>query len=299
VPADPVVTPLSASATAYLQLPGGWFLNNAGWITGRDRTLLVDTCATEARSQHLLDVARAAGDPDAPVSAVLTHAHGDHSHGAALVARTGGSVMASAAAAKEITSGPHTYPSMFTCSTWGDINPPAITDTVTEPVSVDLGGVRVEIMPVADRAHTDGDLVVWLPREGVLFTGDLVFSGVTPLAVSGSVPGWLAALDWLATLEADYIVPGHGPIATPDSDALTTQRDYLRWLLDTVGDIDNPDFDALEQKACARWPHWLEAERHAVNLRIAHAETHRDDFDMMTAMQAMLRSAGGPIALDI
>jgi cyclase len=184
VPAEPVVTPVSASATAYLQLPGGWFLNNAGWITGRDRTLLVDTCATEARSQHLLDAARA-GDPTAPVSAVLTHAHGDHSHGAALVARTGGSVMASAAAAKEIASGPHTYPAMFACSTWGDIAPPAITDTVTEPVCLDLGGVEVQIMPVGHRAHTDGDLVVWLPREGVLFPGDLVFSGVTPLALSG------------------------------------------------------------------------------------------------------------------
>jgi cyclase len=299
VPAEPVLTALSASAAAYLQLPGGWFLNNAGWIAGSDRTLVIDTCATEARSQHLLDSARAAGTPGAPLSAVLTHAHGDHSNGAGLVTRTGGSVMASAPAAEEIASGPHTYPTMFTCSTWGDIAPPTITDTVTEPVRVDLGGRVAEIVPVPVRAHTDGDLVVWLPQDGVLFAGDLVFSGVTPLALHGSIEGWLDALDWLAGFGAAHVVPGHGPVTTPNSAAVTGLRDYLRWLLDAVSNVDRPNFDALEQQARTRWAHWLDAERHAVNLRIAHAEAHRDSFDIETILAALLRSAGGPIQLDL
>jgi cyclase len=234
-----------------------------------------------------------------PVSAVLTHAHGDHCNGAALVTRDGGKILASSPAAKEIVSGPHTYPAMFTCSTWGDIDPPAITETVTRPVTYELGGPRVEIIPCPTTAHTAGDLVVWLPREGVLFTGDLVFSGVTPLAFSGSVTGWLEALGWLDSFQARRLVPGHGPVAAADSPALTAMRDYLRWLLDAVSRGDSPDFDALEAEARTRWPLWDDSERHAVNLRIAHAETRHDALDLDAAMRAMLRSAGGPITLDI
>lgn len=296
---EPVVVQVSSAATAYLQLPGGWFLNNAGWIVGDERTLLVDTCATEARSRRLLAAARAAGLPNAPLSAVLTHGHGDHANGAGVVAREGGSVLASPAAARDIATGPHTYPAVFHCSTWGDITPPDISTTIAESTSLDLGGVSVEILPVPGRAHTDGDLVVRLPHDDVLFTGDLLFSEVTPLALHGSITGWLDALDWLAGFDAAHIVPGHGPLATRDSGALAAVQDYLHWLLDAVANTDHPDFDQLERQARSRWPHWHDAERHAVNLRVAHAEAHDRPCDFPTALEAMLHSAGGPIALDI
>ena len=50
-------------------------------------------------------------------------------------------------------------------------------------------------------AHTTGDLVAWLPDERVLFSGDLVFHGLTPLVFMGSVDGALRSLDWLAAFE--------------------------------------------------------------------------------------------------
>lgn len=295
--AEPVLVPLGARTTAYVQLPGGWFLNNAGWITGTERTLLIDTCATEARSRHLLQQARAT-QPDVPLTAVLTHAHGDHTHGAGLVTASGGTALASTPAADDIATGPHTYPELFDCSTWGDITPPEHMDTITEATTLDLGNTTVEVLPVPTQAHTDGDLVVWHPHDGVLFTGDLVFNGVTPLAMHGSIAGWLQALDWLEGFEAAQLVPGHGPVITDADAALAPLRGYLRWLLD-VTVTDTPDFDALEQHARDRWSDWLDAERHAVNLRRAHADTHHHDFDLITAAAAMLQSAGGPISLDI
>ncbi|MBA8823871.1 cyclase [Saccharopolyspora lacisalsi] len=298
MPADPLVTPLGATATAYLQLPGGWFLNNAGWITGTERTVLVDTCATEARSRHLLQQAQAA-HPHVPVSAVLTHAHGDHAHGAGLVTASGGDVLATAAAAADIATGPHTYPELFDCTSWGEITPPEQLETLTESTSWDLGGTTVEIHPVPTHAHTNGDLVVWQPDDEVLFTGDLAFHGVTPLAMHGSISGWVEALDWLENFQATQLVPGHGPVITAQDTALAELRDYLRWLLEAVGTTENPDFDALEAQARESWATWHDAERHAVNLRRAHAETHGHDFDIITAAGAMLESAGGPITLTI
>ncbi len=297
MPADPIATPLSDATTAWLQLPGGWFLNNAGWVTGTERTLLVDTCATEARSSALLDAALA-DTPGSAVSAVLTHAHGDHAHGAGLVAARGGSVLAAAAAAIEVAAGPHTFPEVFECDTWGDIPPPEHLEAVTDTTRLDLGGRTAEIHPVPVRAHTDGDLVVLVPADGVLFTGDLLFAGVTPLALQGSVSGWLRALDWLDGFDAATLVPGHGPVDQART-ALRAVRDYLRWLLDVVSATDRPDFDALERQAVHRWPDWHDAERHAVNLRIADAEIRRRDPDLLDALGAMLRSTGGRITLDI
>lgn len=312
--AKSVVRSLGPAVGAFLQLPGGWFRNNAGWIRGDEQTLVVDTCATEARTRQLLAMARArsvqnatpgpaaprpaAPNSGTPISAVLTHAHGDHCNGAGLISREGGSVLASATAAPHVEAGPQTFPSAFRCNTWGELPAPAITGTVTEPRRIDLGRVEAEVLPVPTTAHTDGDLVVWCPREGILFTGDLLFSGVTPLGLHGSVLGWLDALDWLERFDAARIVPGHGPIAT-DHRPITALRDYLRWLLESTRGSREPDFAALQAQARKRWPHWLDAERHAANLRVAHAENRGTSPAPEELFDALLRSAGGPITLDL
>ncbi|GAA4826752.1 MBL fold metallo-hydrolase [Saccharopolyspora rosea] len=296
MPAPPAITPLDPAVTVSLQLPGGWFLNNAGWITGRDRALLVDTHATEARTRHLLDGLRSATTPGTPFTAAITHAHGDHANGAAAVVRAGGTVTTTAAAARDIATGPHTYDALFDQpeDMWGEIAPPELTDTLAGPRTLDLGGTTAEIHPVPTTAHTDGDLVVWVPEHGVLFTGDLLFNGVAPLSLHGDITGWLDALDWLKTFQPRHLVPGHGPLSTTDD--LDVLADYFRWLLDAVHDTDHPDFPALEERARSRWPAWHDAERHAVNLRVAHAGASRD---VPETLRAMLSSAGGPIPLDL
>ncbi len=298
MPPKPVVSPVSSACTAYVQAPGGWFLNNAGWVVGEDRTLLIDTCATEERSRRLIAAAHRADRSGAPLLTALTHAHGDHAHGAGLVARDGGTLLATRAATDEILAGPNTYPSLFTCSDWGDIAPPQHLTPVSDPLDVDLGGTTAEIVPVPGTAHTDGDLIVWVPDDGALFTGDLLFSGVTPLAISGSVQGWLYALEWLAEFGATCLIPGHGPISTDPADLIGAVRGYLEWLL-TVTSEPAPDFDTLEQRARSQFAGWLDAERHAVNLRVAHGEQFGQPCELDTALAAMRRSAGRSIDLDL
>lgn len=298
MPAPPAVRHLSSRVVAYLQSPGGWFLNNAGWVTGAERTCLVDTCATEKRTRQLLEALRADTEARAPDTVVLTHAHGDHANGAGLLARAGSTVMASEPAAREITTGPHLYPKVFAYDGWGDVRPPKTITTITERVSFDLGGCALELIPVPTHAHTPGDLVVWLPQERVLFAGDLLFIGVTPLAVHGSIRGWLEALEWLAGFDAIHLVPGHGPVCTDGHEVIADIRGYLRWLLDVTAE-DCPDFDALHEQASDRWSTWLDPERHVVNLRVAHAEVHGQPFDLVEALQALLRVNRGPIVFDL
>lgn len=78
-------------------------------------------------------------------------------------------------------------------------------------------GDRVIDVRYFGRAHTSGDIVVHLPREGILITGDIV---IAPIPLVGGdqshVANWSATLDKLRALKATTIVPGHGPVLHDD-----------------------------------------------------------------------------------
>ena len=59
--------------------------------------------------------------------------------------------------------------------------------------------------------NTRGDLAVYLPKEGILATGDLLVHPV-PFAYGSFIPEWIESLKKLRRLEAKTIVPGHGPL---------------------------------------------------------------------------------------
>ncbi len=65
---------------------------------------------------------------------------------------------------------------------------------------LEVGGRRVELIEVGP-AHTPGDAIVWVPDARVVFSGDIVFSGVTPIMWAGPASNWIAALERIAALE--------------------------------------------------------------------------------------------------
>ncbi len=73
--------------------------------------------------------------------------------------------------------------------------------------------------------HTPGQLTVHVPEEGVVFTGDTIFSGCQTWLMTSNVEQWLAAIERIRGLEFDRIVPGHGPVV-PKS-YLDVQRSHL------------------------------------------------------------------------
>jgi len=73
--------------------------------------------------------------------------------------------------------------------------------------------------------HTPGQLAVHVPEEGVVFTGDTVFSECQTWLMTSDVDQWIAALDRIATLDVAQVVPGHGPVTTLKY--LDTQRAML------------------------------------------------------------------------
>ncbi len=85
----------------------------------------------------------------------------------------------------------------------------------TERVVIDDARAPVEALFLG-RANTDGDAVVWLPRQAVIATGDIL---VAPIPFGfGSYPGeWLEVLSKVRALEPGHIVPGHGAPMTDET----------------------------------------------------------------------------------
>ena len=73
---------------------------------------------------------------------------------------------------------------------------------------------RTIILAHIGKGHTDGDIVVWLPEDRVLFTGDLVYNRRLPWLGGGSVLEWLTTLKRLKEFPFTWVVPGHGPVGT-------------------------------------------------------------------------------------
>lgn len=104
------------------------------------------------------------------------------------------------------------------------------TRTFDKELALKLGGRDIRILRFKP-AHTPGDSIVWLPKEGVVFAGDIVFVdrllGVLPFS---SASGWLASFEEMAKLKPRLIIPGHGDVSDLDK-ARRETADYLNLLI--------------------------------------------------------------------
>lgn len=75
---------------------------------------------------------------------------------------------------------------------------------------VDTGSREIQLLHFG-RAHTGGDVVIYLPQQGVVFTGDMMLPGLSYMG-DGHVDEWPQTLEGLKSLDFDYWLPGHGPV---------------------------------------------------------------------------------------
>jgi glyoxylase-like metal-dependent hydrolase (beta-lactamase superfamily II) len=92
-----------------------------------------------------------------------------------------------------------------------DVDPTPPNHVIDDRLDLDLDGIPVSVVYVGP-AHTEGDVIVHLPEQGVLFAGDVLFRNCTPIGWAGTRERWVAALDLMVDLAPEVIVPGHGPL---------------------------------------------------------------------------------------
>ncbi len=241
---------------AYLQGDGGWGWSNAGLVVGDGASLLVDTLFDLRITRAMLDT-MADHTRSAPIGTVVnTHANGDHCYGNSLL--DGAQIIASSATAEEMH---HVPPSLLAAlnadpgetgdlfrSFFGDfdfdgieLRPP--DRTFDGRLDVEVGGRVVELIEVGP-AHTAGDTLAVVPDAGVVYTGDILFIGGTPIVWAGPLSNWIAACDLMLGMDVDTVVPGHGPIT--DKAGVSDVRDYLVFVEREAGARFDAGMDAFD-----------------------------------------------------
>jgi len=105
------------------------------------------------------------------------------------------------------------------------------TLTFEQGFTIDLGNREVQVKFLG-RGNTGGDAVVYLPKEKIVVAGDLLVSPI-PYIYDGYPAEWIQTLERLGQLDADTIVPGHGPVMH-DKKYLFLVRDLLKSAVDQM-----------------------------------------------------------------
>lgn len=215
------------------------FISNAGFVVTEKSVVVIDALGSPALAERLLTEIRRITPK--PVSHVLvTHYHADHVYGLQVFKKAGASIVAQRSAWEYL--GSETAQRRLEASRH-DLAP--YIDESTRLVPADrwlegddtlvVGGVEFRMSAVGP-SHTPEDMVVYVPQERVVFTGDIVFQGRIPFVGQADSRHWIAALDKLLVLEASTMVPGHGAVSHKPNEDIRLTREYLLFLRKTMGE---------------------------------------------------------------
>jgi len=202
---------------------------NAGFITGAETTLVVDTGGNTLAAQTVHGYACAA-KPGNKLRVINTEKHFDHIGGNgyfrelgievwghAEIARTQDEFDAEIAEFNDSIQNPVRRSRMEARAFFHGTNLVNPGYPIRDDTSFDLGGLKVEILLTP--GHTSTNLSAWVPDDGVLFTGDCVIREYLPNLDAGSGPDWkqwLESLDRIEQLKPGVVVGGHGPVSRGD-----------------------------------------------------------------------------------
>lgn len=287
---------------AWVQPNGTWWLNNAGAVHHAGSVLLIDTCTTRDRTDRMLAAVSAQSD-GAPIRwAVNTHHHGDHTYGNILLpdstALIGHENMR--ASLRDDFIFENCPPFWTPVPKWG-VTSRRLPDLVlTTRLAVYLGDLRVEVHHPGYAAHTNGDVIVHVPDKGVLFAGDLLFNGLTPMLLMGSLEGARRSLEWIASFDPAHVVPGHGPVITPtELERVLAEHDRYYQLIASAASHGRAHglspLETAQDCDLGEFTDWPDAERLVLNLHKAYADQDGAEVDLVAAMTDSVTWHGGPM----
>lgn len=199
--------------------------SNQGWVVFKDFVLVIDASFPN-QAEKLIPLIRETTDK--PIRYVFdTHYHGDHADGNPALIRAGATAIASensrqlfdtkglAGFQKSQKDNPDEYGKY-------DYDRPALY--FPQKLVIDDGEQRVELLHFG-HAHTAGDAFAWLPKHGIVFTGDACVNGAFNYTGDSNTESWIGVLTQVAGLAVKRVCPGHGEMS--DISLVETQKRYF------------------------------------------------------------------------
>lgn len=208
--------------------PKNSYAANAGIVVGTDGVLVIDTLVSAKEARRFLKDIRAVTNK--PIKYVITtHAHFDHAFGSSVFTDQGAAMVSHALDAASLAKNGET---MLKKSQAYGLTPQDLAGTrivlpsltFTERLTIRLGGETVELIHLTP-SHSPGSTLVHLPKQKVLFAGDVLFTDFHPFMGEGDIPGWAKTLDFIQGMDVTAIIPGHGPLSTKKD--VAEMKDYI------------------------------------------------------------------------
>ena len=165
------------------------------------------------------------------------------------------------------------------------LTPP--TTLIDERLELDLDGVTVQLLYVGP-AHTAGDVIVHLPAQRIVFTGDILFRLCTPIGWEGTFDRWVRALDEIVALNPAVIVPGHGPLCGIEGPRdMKAYLQYVRAESKRHFDAGRSALEASKRIDLGPYARWTEPERLLFSVERAYREFRDEPFDAPIDIMAL------------
>lgn len=202
------------------------------FVVGTDGVLIADGQGSPAATQKLLD-AIAKVTPKPVKWYVVGSDHGDHTAGNAVLPTDITYVVSKASKAQL------------------KLAAPAMT---SDRQVIDVGGIEVQAI-YAGRAHTGGDLLVYLPKQKILFMSEAYLNRVFPAMRSAYPTEWVGVVDKALAMDVDRFIPGHGFIeeAKASREELVEFQKALRAVIAEVTRLHKLGLPADEAAKQANW----------------------------------------------
>ncbi|MFJ6855583.1 MBL fold metallo-hydrolase [Streptomyces sp. NPDC091271] len=304
------VVDLGRGLYAWLPPKRGWGLANCGLLVSPRGGLWIDTpYDTMMAGQFLVESQKRLPDGVGIDRVIVTHANGDHFWGAGVLPDA--EIIATREAREHIHYDP-TPQQQHALVTGSDPSTPlgaylgrhfgvfdwSVTDVVspttyfTGELELTLGEYTVQVSSLPP-AHTGGDLIVYLPAQRAVFSGDVIFSstprqpGDHPVHWAGPLDNVIDACERVLATGAEVIVPGHGPVLAPAG--VRGHMDYLAYVRDRAHALHAAGVPAVEAArrviAEGRYPELGLSERLVVT--IGSEYRHLDGSELPGVLEVM------------
>jgi glyoxylase-like metal-dependent hydrolase (beta-lactamase superfamily II) len=257
------------------------YMVNSTVIVGDHGIILVDPGGSREVGLHIANAVRRIASK--PVTHIVnTHHHGDHY--LANSAFEGATVISSAKCRDMVRETGRDWLQLMeqmVGRSFPDTKPIAASVTYPEAsrTRAMLHGIEL-VFWVPKGSHTVGDLLVHLPRDRVLVTGDVVVNGIVPVMQDAIIKNWIDTLREVQQLDVETIVPGHGNLTTMTQ--VKDLHDAIRRFYSGVKDGYDKGLDEGAIRRSLDLTDWERLERSYVigrNINRAFLEIEFDDFN--------------------